>query len=293
MRIHGTLSASSPPVVRTSLKAKEYSMSRPRLGKCVIFNNKGWERVFRAYKPSSFTQNFDLHTNKPERTGTDLDANDLRSTFRDLGFETVRYNDLSCKETKDTLKNLGEQDYSDDDCFVCCFLTHGDSDVLYATDGKFPVGAVMEPFHGDVCPSLLGKPKLFFIQACRGDTLKSGTQAVKDAADSPTRVFRIPTHADVLVAYSTVPGFYSWHDSTEGSMRGSWFIQALCSVLRERAHFADVLSMLTVVCRRVSLDCELYTPNDLHMHCKKQVPFITSTLTRLVYFMAKLGAAYS
>ncbi|XP_037287900.2 caspase-3 [Rhipicephalus microplus] len=271
--IFGKQSASPYPVLPTSLEAEEYNMSHKRRGKCVIFNNR----------------NFEIHTKLSERRGTDMDAENLRSCFRHLGFETVVYTDLSCKKTQETLEILGKQDYSDDDCFVCCFLTHGETDVLYGTDGKFPVSAVMEPFHGDVCSSLLGKPKLFFIQACRGDRLDSGTQAVLDTADSPNRIYRIPTQADILAAYSTVPGFYSWRNT----MQGSWFIQALCSVLRQRAHIADLLSMLTVVCRRVALDYESYTPNDLHMHRKKQVPFITSTLTRQVYLRAKPGAAYS
>ncbi|XP_075528378.1 caspase-1-like isoform X2 [Dermacentor variabilis] len=259
----GQQSASPYPVLPTSLEAEEYKMSHRRRGKCVIFNNR----------------TFESHTKLSERRGTDLDADNLRSCFRDLGFETVMYTDLSCNKTRDVLEILGKQDYSDDDCFVCCFLTHGECDVLYGTDGKFPVDTVIEPFRGDACPSLLGKPKLFFIQACRGDRLDAGAQAVLDTSDSPTRIYRIPTHADILAAYSTVPGFYSWRNT----MQGSWFIQALCSVLRQRAQYADLLSMLTVVCRQVAIYCESYTPNDLHMHRKKQVPFITSTLTRLVY----------
>uniref|UniRef100_A0A131XAK7 Putative caspase n=1 Tax=Hyalomma excavatum TaxID=257692 RepID=A0A131XAK7_9ACAR len=262
--LFGQQSASPYPVLPTSLEAEEYSMSRRRRGKCVIFNNRC----------------FESHTGMSERVGTNLDADSLRDCFRYLGFETVTYNDLSCKKTREILELLGNQDYSNDDCFVCCFLTHGECDILYGTDGKFPVDDIMKPFRGDVCPSLLGKPKLFFIQACRGDRLDSGVKAVLDTADSPTRIYRIPTHADILVAFSTVPGFYSWRNT----MQGSWFIQALCLVLRERARVADLLSMLTVVCRRVALDCESYTPNNLRMHRKKQVPFITSTLTRLVYF---------
>nr|ALQ43546.1 caspase-1 [Rhipicephalus haemaphysaloides haemaphysaloides] len=273
--IYGRQSASPPRVLPTSLEAEEYNMSHRRRGKCVIFNNRRFGR----------------HTKLRERKGTDLDASNLQSIFHDLGFETVTYTDLSCKETKDTLEILGKQDYSDDDCFVCCFLTHGESDVLYGTDGKFPVDDVMEPFHSNVCPSLLGKPKLFFIQACRGDRLDSGAKAVLDTADSPTRIYHIHTHADVLTAYSTVPGFYSWENTPQ--VKGSWFIEALCLVLRERAHFSDLLSMLTVVCRRVALDYESYKPLKRKKHRKKQVPFVSSTLTRLVYFRAKPGAPYS
>uniref|UniRef100_L7LY79 Putative caspase apoptotic cysteine protease n=1 Tax=Rhipicephalus pulchellus TaxID=72859 RepID=L7LY79_RHIPC len=268
--IPGMQSAPLPHGLHTSLEAEEYNMSHCRRGKCVIFNYRTFER----------------HTGLSERVGTDKDDRDLHNCFRRLGFDTFTYNNLTCKETQDTLKTLGKGDYSEVDCFVCCVLTHGGPDILYATDGKFPVSAVMEPFHDDVCPSLLGKPKLFFIQACRGDRLDSGTKAVLDTADSSTGAFCIPTHADILVAYSTVPGFYAWRNK----LHGTWFIQALCQMLQHQAHFAHLLSMLTVVCRRVALDYESYTlPRHPERHGKKQVPFITSTLTRLVYFRTEPG----
>lgn len=209
-----------------------------------------------------------------------MDAENLYFRFRELGFEPVIHANMTRKAMLEELDRLGQQDYRDDDCFVCCILTHGDRDVLYATDGKFPVDSVMDPFRGDVCPTLLGKPKLFFIQACRGDRLDAGTPVVLETSDSPGQIYRIPTHADFLAAYSTVPGFYSWRNTSQGS----WFVQGLCSVLQERARSADLLSMLTVVCRRVALYYESCVPGDPGMDRKKQVPSITSTLTRLVYF---------
>uniref|UniRef100_G3MT21 Caspase family p20 domain-containing protein n=1 Tax=Amblyomma maculatum TaxID=34609 RepID=G3MT21_AMBMU len=256
--------ATQYPVLPTSLEAEEYNMAHPNRGKCVIFNNRY----------------FESHTKLSERRGTDLDAENLYYRFRELGFDTVIHPNMCRKDMLEELERLGRQDYSNDDCFVCCILTHGDRDVLYAKDGKFPVDSVMDPFRGDVCSTLLGKPKLFFIQACRGDRLDAGTPAVLETSDSPGQIYRIPTHADFLAAYSTVPGFYSWRNTSQGS----WFVQALCSVLQERARSADLLSMLTVVCRRVALYYESCVPGDPTMDRKKQVPSITSTLTRLVYF---------
>lgn len=225
-------------------------------------------------------QCFDPHTNCNERTGTDLDADVLKRCFKDLRFEPDLYTDLSVKDTEKKLKELGEGDYSDDDCFVCCFLTHGDRDVLYARDGKIRVDSIMEPFRDEVCPSLVGKPKLFFIQACRGDKCDSGKLITCDASDAPSHVCHNLVHADFLAAYSTVPGYYSWRSVNAGS----WFVQRLCSVLWEHMHSCDLLSMLTMVCHRVATECESCVPNDPSMHGKKQVPFITSTLTRRVNF---------
>ena len=43
------------------------------------------------------------------------------------------------------------------------------------------------------------------------------------APGSPTKVTE---YGDLMVAYSTIPGFVSWRDSRNGS----WFIQDLCEV---------------------------------------------------------------
>lgn len=40
---------------------------------------------------------------------------------------------------------------------------------IYGTDGKpIPIEQIVNYFNGSNCPSLRGKPKLFFIQACGG-----------------------------------------------------------------------------------------------------------------------------
>ena len=43
------------------------------------------------------------------------------------------------------------------------------------------------------------------------------------APPSPTKVSE---YGDLMVAYSTIPGFVSWRNKTNGS----WFIQDLCEV---------------------------------------------------------------
>ena len=57
-------------------------------------------------------------------------------------------------------------DHSDCDCFGCAILSHGREGFVYATDRLIPLEALTVPFKGDRCPTLVGKPKLFFIQVC-------------------------------------------------------------------------------------------------------------------------------
>ena len=73
---------------------------------------------------------------------------------------------------------------------------------------------------------------------------------------------------------------------------GSWFVQALCHVLqRDRINHdgrqRDLLACLTRVARKVAFDFQSNTPGDYVMHEKKQIPCITSMLTRDIIFSAK------
>ena len=61
-------------------------------------------------------------------------------------------------------------DHSRFDCFFLAVSSHGERGSLLGTDGaRVSIeAAVLSPFNGAHCPSLRGKPKVFFLQACRG-----------------------------------------------------------------------------------------------------------------------------
>ena len=59
--------------------------------------------------------------------------------------------------------SAGDDDYRDCDCFVVVILSHGmDDGVIYGTDDGTSIDKLTESL--ERCPSLAGKPKLFFIQ---------------------------------------------------------------------------------------------------------------------------------
>lgn len=250
------------PKLLTKLNDPEYHIGSGRRGKCVIFNYKKFESRVRI----------------TERTGTDKDVERLSILFGELGFDIILHNDLTKQQTFKELENLGDQDYTQDDCFVCWILTHGDDHgLLYTADGgKMHEDTFMSPFRE--IDGLLGKPKLFFFQACRGDRVDKGKTLVYDRADSSAATCRIPTNADFLVAYSTVPGFLSWSHR----VNGSWFVQAVCCVLERSTGSEDLLALLTEACRIVALTCEATRPGDPSTDGAKQMPYVTSTLIRRV-----------
>ncbi|XP_062857027.1 caspase-3b [Trichomycterus rosablanca] len=238
-----------------------YSMDYPEIGKCVIINNKY----------------FHESTMMSERHGTDLDAEKVLKVFKLLGFKcTIRQNQ-SVSKMKELFKLVSQEDHSKSAMFVCVLLSHGDEDVIYGTDGCIKLSELTGLFRGDQCLSLVGKPKLFFIQACRGSNLDPGIET--DSVCDSESTQRIPVEADFLYAYSTAPGYYAWRNTANGS----WFISALCDMLTKYGRELELLQLMTRVNHKVAM--EFQSSSTLPgFHGMKQIPCIVSMLTKELYF---------
>ena len=84
----------------------------------------------------------------------------------------------------------------------------------------------------------------------------------------------LPSEADYLLAYATIPGYVSWRNN----QNGSWFVSALVSVFMEMADKVHLLDMLTEVNRRVAEEFESTSGK------RKQVPEPVSRLRKRLYF---------
>lgn len=257
----------SAAVMSTERNATHYNMNHKNRGLAILFNH----------------EHFDVG-GLSRRSGTNVDCEFLVKRLEKLGFEVRVFHNYEYSQMYDQVLAAAKVNHSDNDCFIMVVLTHGELGVLYARDSAYRPENLWMPFAADKCPSLAGKPKLFFIQACQGDKLDPGVTLSRTETDgNPSNSYRIPTHADFLISYSTIPGYFSWRNTS----RGSWFIQALCLELDENSENHDLLTMLTFVSRRVAIDYESNVPNDQKMHLQKQIPCITSMLTRLVKFSKK------
>ncbi|KAF6719605.1 Caspase-3 [Oryzias melastigma] len=235
-----------------------YSLNFPSIGQCIIINNK----------------NFDRRTGMNQRNGTDIDAASALKVFSKLGYKVNIYNDQTVNQIKRILIDASKMDHSNCASFVCILLSHGDEGVFYGTDGSVELKFLTSLFRGDHCRSLVGKPKLFFIQACRGTDLDDGIEA--DSKDDTTK---IPVEADFLYAFSTAPGYYSWRNT----MTGSWFINALCDMLSKYGKELELLHIMTRVNHMVAVEFESISTSP-GFHAKKQIPCIVSMLTKEMYF---------
>lgn len=252
--------AAIPIAKRTELY---YPMKSATRGRCLVLNFK------------EFT------IDQPVRHGSEYDVNALEKTFKALGFEFEVKHNLTRKNTIDYLQNASTFDHEKYDCFVLCILSHGDNGIIYCNDGFIKIDEIVNLFTSNRCPTLTGKPKVFFIQACQGESFDSGT-LVHDSVEtkSDSNSFLIPTYSDLLIFYSTYPGFFAWRNA----FYGSWFVQDLCATLKEHAEEHDLVTMCTLTSQKIAFGRQSNVPNDKEKHMKKQMPYLVSTLTRLIRF---------
>lgn len=106
---------------------------------------------------------------------------------------------------------------------------------------------------------------------------------------------RLPAEADFLFAFSTIPGFYSWRNTDNGS----WYIQALAKMIEihygpnekydpRREGNMDFVKLLTRVNFEVAYFCKSNVPTNADLDQQKQIPSIVSMLTRDLFFPVKL-----
>lgn len=257
-----------PVRLSTPISSLDYNMNHQCRGYCLIFDIE------------------DFHPSRklPRRHGSGVDSVGLHNIFRSMSFEVMDFKNLTASQIRDQLYYFSSKvDHTNNDCFAVCILSHGEHGQIWGSDTKFPIEMLFNSFLGEKCPTLVGKPKLFFIQACQGERLDHGVSVIgADSTDSTAAYFKIPSHADFLIAYSTLPGFYSWRNTREGS----WFMQALIRILNEYHNELDLLSMLTIVNHHVAY-YKCSNADSPQFTNKKQVPCITSMLTRRVFLRPK------
>uniref|UniRef100_A0A8C6TJM7 Caspase-8 n=1 Tax=Neogobius melanostomus TaxID=47308 RepID=A0A8C6TJM7_9GOBI len=193
-----------------------YSMTGEKRGVCMIVNN-------------------DNFSDKRKREGTQIDQDCLERVFKWLGFEVEVHPDCTAVKMLSVTKQLSSRDHRNMDCVVCCFLSHGQEGSIFGVDGQtVSITKLKRLFNGAQCPSLVDKPKLFFIQACQGTNEQQmvsiqtdGPASCSIESDATKMEESIPSEADFLLGMATVPSYFSYRERSNGS----WYIQALCKNL--------------------------------------------------------------
>lgn len=272
-----------------------YNMNHSKRGMAIILNQEYFK-------------------NGQRRKGTNVDSENLKCVLEKFYFEVSVFNDLCAWEILAEMKKIASIDHSDSDCILIAILTHGDANEIGAYDKNYKLNSIFDCFAADRCPTLMGKPKIFIVQACRGDKHHEGVILQKtigrdeqDCSPVSLSIFHrfwvrfskycresrvtkssnsinlysneyiLPKYCDFLIAYSTKLGFVSYRNT----IKGGPYIQKLCAVFDEFGKYLNILDLLTIVSNQVVVNWE-------HENKRyKQMPCFESNLTNDFRFSDK------
>ncbi|XP_063396808.1 caspase-3-like [Mytilus trossulus] len=239
------------PLLHDYNKEDVYRICGEKRGKVFILNN-------------TFSNNA-----KWERQGSDVDVQNLTDLFQELHFEVVTKTDTPAKEMFEFLiKERNKiENWKDIQCIVLIIMSHGSSGYIYGNDGNpIKLTDLIDVFDSEHCLGLDDKPRLVFVQACRGETdqnkiaelcVKVENQKIQpktcDERDSETFHEEKPIQikhpsADFFIVYATPEGTSAFRHIESGS----WFLNAVVWTFKYHAKREELQHLLIRVNRLVA-----------------------------------------
>lgn len=219
----------------------------------------------------------------PTRLCSPWDEERLDQTLSALGYRVVRKTNQSGTEIIQLLEIIRENKKEtagdlfieeEDDSFICFISSHGDwdqekeIDFIYGKDDKkgekvYLQKLAYEKLNAEECSCLRGKPKLFFVQACRGE--EEGRIA-SEGGTTVAPVKHLPLESDFLFSYATAPETKAFRydpnqplsdgacvdikeviNKKEGFKYGSFYITEMCEALDQYGFVLDLKNIVLYV----------------------------------------------
>ncbi|XP_048116697.1 caspase-2 isoform X1 [Alosa alosa] len=168
---------------------------------------------------------------------------------------------------------------------------------------------VFEAFNNAHCPQLQNKPKMFFIQACRGEEMDNGVDQLdgsertqspgceqrdagrdeeserqnreREERERERLRIKLPQRSDMICGFATLKGWGT--AAMRNTKKGSWYIQELNTTIRQSARDTHLSDIMVQVNGRIK-EREGYAPGSAHHRCKEMSEFTSSLCKDLFLF---------
>jgi len=191
------------------------------------------------------------------RIGAEVDERNLEELFKQFGYIVEKYRDEGFEDMKRKIRDFAQRrEHSRYDSCVVAIMSHGkareskQNSTIISADGRdLEIDWVLEQFNNENAQSLAAIPKIFFFQTCRGGKKDFGVKLTAGHTESDgSSSDALRSVSDILIGYSTLPGFTSNRDK----YLGTWYIEAICEVFMEHACDTDVEDMLKMVDQKLA-----------------------------------------
>jgi len=269
----------------------KYDMSNEKRGNALIINIKKY-----------------VNNTHREREWSIRDVENLTNTLTNLDFDIKICQNPTKEQLESVMQEQATLDHRKCDCFLCVIMSHGNQENILTSDNEeISFEQIMAPIK--TCDSLVNKPKLFFIQACRGEndaefssskprsssaqsiSSNRGVGALNNMSDhdknttsnyspqinSKPKTTKIENESDLLVYYSTLPNHLSF---SKDISKGTVFIKSLCEVF-------DTYAYKNLPKNNLSLSQMITKINESVMSQGVQIADPVFRMKREVYFLPK------
>ncbi|XP_014769622.1 caspase-3 [Octopus bimaculoides] len=193
------------------------------------------------------------------------EVHSMSDTLKMYGFKVITRNNLKVGDLRQIFNDVSKLDHSKCACFICIILTRGPQPgTIQCSDDTVSLTEFLPMFFPNKCPTLIDKPKLFFIQ--NANTLANSA------------------HNSQLYSDYTIPMISLSED----------FLISSCTVNSERrvGGFIEILSNSLKNFRKLELQYILMQVNNFIVSKSKNnglrtftnAPSILSTLTKKMTF---------
>ena len=234
---------------------------KPDHGIALIINNREWPG-----KPNRM------------RHGSEHDVEAFKDVVDHFKYTVTVRENLTAEQMKAAVEDAGKAATPNHDSFICCIMSHGDNEGIEGVDRKEVTMEELALLVGPKkCPNLVGKPKIFILEASRGQKIP---QAIDfDGTAEHKKIMGIPPDADYFFAYSTTPTTMNMRRPSQGT----FYTQILCEKLQKKASKMSLHDIVVCVHDKLATDnCYAYMhPRTGEVY--RQMGQVVSTLRKKVY----------
>jgi len=250
----------------------EYELKLKNPGLVYIFNNQAFLNDETRKEKLLF------------RNGSNRDAKNLEKLFKEMNFTVEKFIDYKAFGMRKIIEEITTKtDYTNVDSVIVFIMSHGHKDefgnhhILTYDEQYVNVDEFIEPFKN--VDSLKKKPKLFFIEASRGNYIMPTIEDVKK--NEQTKLANdTELGVDFAISHSTIDNCIS----IGSIVNGSWYIQSLCKMIKERGNRDDFSSIMTKVNNHMQQ--REYRGNDKKLY--KMLPTCSCRLSKCFKFPKQL-----
>ncbi|XP_034292866.1 caspase-3-like [Pantherophis guttatus] len=210
------------------------------------------------------------------RVGARREADKLFRALSKCNYDVKLFLDLTAKEIEEVYEKESQAEHGK--CFVSILSSHGEEGSIMDCQGQaLNLTCIYKILSPERCPHLAGKPKIFFIQACRGNRFDDGIYLETDSRapeeDCFSHYLSIPENTAVM--FSCSPGYVSFSNRWE-----SMFLKALLEVLEGEERKLKITKLMTWINWKVAFFCEA---KGTEYKGKKEMPCFVTNMVEEVY----------